>query len=434
MVMAKNVIILGAQWGDEGKGKIIDWLTDDVAAVVRFQGGHNAGHTLWVNGVKTVLRLIPSGILHPQVKCFLGNGVVISPRALQQEVGELVARGIEVKSRLGISFACPLILASHIALDQAREKKRGVNAIGTTGRGIGPAYEDKVARRAIRVGDLLQSKENVTTQVKELLEYHNFQLKHYYLCDEVSLEQTLEEVFAFADFVKDMMVDVASALNAISKSGKNILFEGAQGALLDVDHGTYPFVTSSNTTAGAASTGTGVGVRYFDEVLGVAKAYVTRVGAGPFVTELFDEVGAKLAEIGHEFGSVTGRPRRCGWFDAVALQRSAMLSSLSSLCITKLDVLDTFTEIKLCTAYRHGDEILTEYPMDAAILAQCQPIYEVWPGWQISTANVRSLEDLPIAARNYLARIETLVGLPMSILSVGPERDSTIMISKQSIF
>ncbi|MES2204456.1 MAG: adenylosuccinate synthase [Pseudomonadota bacterium] len=429
--MAKNVIILGAQWGDEGKGKIIDWLTDDVAAVVRFQGGHNAGHTLWVNGVKTVLRLIPSGILHPHVKCFLGNGVVISPRALQQEVGELVVRGIEVKSRLGISFACPLILASHIALDQAREKKRGVNAIGTTGRGIGPAYEDKVARRAIRVGDLLQSKEKVTAQVTELLEYHNFQLKHYYLCDEVSVEQTLEEVFAFADFVREMMVDVAYELNAIAKVGKNILFEGAQGALLDVDHGTYPFVTSSNTTAGAASTGTGVGVRCFDEVLGVAKAYVTRVGAGPFVTELFDEVGAKLAEIGHEFGSVTGRPRRCGWFDAVALQRSAMLSSLSSLCITKLDVLDTFSEIKICTGYRYKNTVLTaqSFPMDSAVLAECEPVYEVWPGWKASTANARSLTDLPIEARNYLARIEVLVGLPISIFSVGPERDSTIRIS-----
>lgn len=430
ITMAKNIIILGAQWGDEGKGKIIDWLTDDVAAVVRFQGGHNAGHTLWVNGVKTVLRLIPSGILHPNVKCFLGNGVVISPRALQQEVGELVARGIDVKSRLRISPACPLILASHIALDQARERKRGVNAIGTTGRGIGPAYEDKVARRALRVGDLLQSNEAVIAQVKDLLEYHNFQLKNYYLCDEVSIEQTLEEVFAFAGFVKEMMIDVASALDTISKAGQNILFEGAQGALLDVDHGTYPFVTSSNTTAGAASTGTGVGVRCFDEVLGVAKAYVTRVGAGPFVTELFDEVGAKLAEIGHEFGSVTGRPRRCGWFDAVALQRSAMLSSLSSLCITKLDVLDTFDEVKICIAYRYGDETLTGFPTDAAILAQCQPIYEKWPGWKTNTTNVRSFNDLPLEAKNYLSRIETLVGVPMSILSVGPERDSTLSISK----
>ncbi len=431
-----NVVVVGAQWGDEGKGKIIDWLTDDVAAVVRFQGGHNAGHTLWVNGVKTVLRLIPSGILHPQVKCFLGNGVVISPRALQQEVGELVARGIEVKSRLGISFACPLILPSHIALDQAREKKRGVNAIGTTGRGIGPAYEDKVARRAIRVGDLLQSKEKVTAQVKELLEYHNFQLKHYYLCDEVSVEQTLEEVSTFAEFVREMMVDVASALSAISKSGKNILFEGAQGALLDVDHGTYPFVTSSNTTAGAASTGTGIGVRCFDEVLGVAKAYVTRVGAGPFVTELFDDVGAKLAEIGHEFGSVTGRPRRCGWFDAVALQRSAMLSSLSSLCITKLDVLDTFDEIKICTGYRYQNTVLTAetFPMDSAVLAQCQPIYEIWPGWKTSTTKARSLADLPEATRNYLARIETLVGLPISVFSVGPERDETIWMPGYAFF
>lgn len=434
--MAKNVIILGAQWGDEGKGKIIDWLTDDVAAVVRFQGGHNAGHTLWVNGVKTVLRLIPSGILHPHVQCFLGNGVVISPRALQQEVAELVARGVEVKSRLGISPACPLILPSHIALDQAREKKRGAAAIGTTGRGIGPAYEDKVARRAIRVIDLCQSKEMLTTQVTELLEYHNFLLKQYYFTDEVSVDQTLEEVFLFADFVKDMIVDVASALNELSKAGENVLFEGAQGALLDVDHGTYPFVTSSNTTAGAASTGTGVGVRAFGEVLGVAKAYVTRVGAGPFVTELFDEVGAKLAEIGHEFGSVTGRPRRCGWFDAVALQRSVMLNSVSSLCVTKLDVLDTFEEIKICVGYEYRGEIFTAatLPIDPAILAQCQPVYEVWPGWKESTAHVRTLAELPQAARNYLAQIEALVGLPISVFSVGPERESTILISNQVIF
>lgn len=434
--MAKNVIILGAQWGDEGKGKIIDWLTDDVAAVVRFQGGHNAGHTLWVNGIKTVLRLIPSGILHPQVRCFLGNGVVISPRALQQEVGELVARGIDVKSRLGISPACPLILPSHIALDQAREKKRGAAAIGTTGRGIGPAYEDKVARRAIRVIDLFQPKEVLITQVKELLDYHNFQLKHYYLTDEISVEQTRDEIFACADFIKEMVVDVANALDAIAKAGKNILFEGAQGALLDVDHGTYPFVTSSNTTAGAASTGTGVGVRCFDEVLGVAKAYVTRVGAGPFVTELCDDVGAKLAEIGHEFGSVTGRPRRCGWFDAVALQRSAMLNSFSSLCITKLDVLDTFADIKLCTGYQYQDAIFTAetWPMDASILAQCQPIYETWPGWQVSTASVRSFADLPQAAKNYLARIEALVGLPISVFSVGPERSETIGVSGYTMF
>ncbi len=434
--MAKNVIILGAQWGDEGKGKLIDWLTEDVAAVVRFQGGHNAGHTLVVNGVKTVLRLIPSGILRPHVKCFLGNGVVISPRALQQEVGELISRGVEVKARLGISPACPLILPSHIALDQAREKKRGAMAIGTTGRGIGPAYEDKVARRAIRVVDLLQTENALTAQVTELLGYHNFLLKHYYLVEEISVEQTLEEIFEFADFAKDMIIDVAGALAHLSKAGKNILFEGAQGALLDVDHGTYPFVTSSNTTAGAASTGTGVGVRNFDAVLGVAKAYVTRVGAGPFVTELFDDVGAKLAEIGHEFGSVTGRPRRCGWFDAVALQRSAMLSSLSSLCITKLDVLDTFAEVKICTAYRHGNAVLTaaNFPMDSVTLAQCEPIYETWPGWQTSTADVRSLAELPKEARNYLARIEALIGLPMSVLSVGPGRESTILVSGQKIF
>lgn len=408
--MKKNTIIIGAQWGDEGKGKIIDWLTDDVAAVVRFQGGHNAGHTLVVNGVKTVLRLIPSGILHPHVRCFLGNGVVISPAALQQEINELVSRGIDVKSRLGISFSCPLILSSHIALDQARERKRGAKAIGTTGRGIGPAYEDKVARRAIRIADLFQTKEVLTQQVEELLEYHNFLLKNYYVTEEISVTRTLEELFQFADFVSPMAIDVAAALDAISRAEKNILFEGAQGALLDVDHGTYPFVTSSNTIAGAASVGSGVGVTRFTEVLGVAKAYVTRVGAGPFVTELFDDVGSEIAKRGHEFGSVTGRPRRCGWLDAVALQRSAMLNGFTSLCITKLDVLDTFAEIKICTEYHSAIE----------------PVYEVWPGWQTSTSHVRSFDKLPQAARNYLKRIEELIGLPISILSVGPGRESTL--------
>ncbi len=431
--MSKNVIILGAQWGDEGKGKIIDWLTDDVAAVVRFQGGHNAGHTLWVNGVKTVLRLIPSGILHPQVKCFLGNGVVISPRALQQEVSELVARGIDVKSRLGISVACPLILASHIALDQAREKKRGAKAIGTTGRGIGPAYEDKVARRAIRIGDLRQSKDLLSAQVTELLEYHNFLLKNYYHAEEVSVEHSLEEVFGFAEFVQGMMMDVTSALDALHHAGKSVLFEGAQGALLDIDHGTYPFVTSSNTTSGAAATGTGVGVSCFETVLGVAKAYVTRVGAGAFVTELADEVGAKIAEIGHEFGSVTGRPRRCGWLDAVALKRSVMLNGFNRLCITKLDVLDAFDEVKICVAYQHGNQIFTaaNFPSDVSCLSECQPIYETLPGWKTSLSHVRQFSDLPVAVKSYLARIEALVGVPIEIVSVGPERDQTMLVSSE---
>lgn len=434
--MSKNVVILGAQWGDEGKGKIIDWLTDDVAAVVRFQGGHNAGHTLWVNGVKTVLRLIPSGILHLGVKCYLGNGVVISPRALMQEINELVTRGIDVKTRLGISVACPLILSSHVALDQAREKKRGINAIGTTGRGIGPAYEDKVARRAIRVADLCQPTEVLAKRVEELLEYHNFLLKNYYLANEISVEETLQEVFEFAEFIQGMTVDVASTLHQLRQTGKNILFEGAQGALLDIDHGTYPYVTSSNTIAGAASVGSGVGLRNFDVVLGVAKAYVTRVGAGAFVTELQDDTGAKLAEIGHEFGSVTGRPRRCGWLDAVALQRSAMLSGFTCLCITKLDVLDTFSEIKICTAYRYGDTVFTAetFPLDIAILEQCQAIYEVLPGWKVSTKNIQSFAALPIEAKNYLLRIEELIGLPISILSFGPERKDTIFMPERIIF
>lgn len=414
--MKKNIILVGAQWGDEGKGKIIDWLTADVAAVVRFQGGHNAGHTLMVNGVKTVLRLIPSGILHAHVQCFLGNGVVISPAALRQEMTELMVRGIEVASRLRISAACPLLLPSHVALDQAREKKRGAEALGTTGRGIGPAYEDKVARRALRVADLFQATAALSQQVTELLEYHNFLLKNYYATAEISVAAVLSELLSFADFIQHNVADVAAELHALGQADKTILFEGAQGTGLDIDHGTYPFVTSSNTLAGAASVGSGVGITAFTDVLGVAKAYVTRVGAGPFVTELFDDIGIEIAQRGHEFGSVTGRPRRCGWFDAVALQRAALLNGFTRLCITKLDVLDTFAEIKLCIAY-------TSHTSDPNTVA---PIYETWPGWQTATTAVRSWAELPSAAKNYLARIEVLSGLPISILSVGPERASTL--------
>lgn len=433
--MTKNVVILGAQWGDEGKGKIIDWLTEGVAAVVRFQGGHNAGHTLWVNGIKTVLRLIPSGILHPHVRCLLGNGVVISPKALQQEIQELVGRGIDVLSRLSISKACPLILPSHIALDQAREKKRGMNAIGTTGRGIGPAYEDKVARRAIRIGDLLQSKDNIILKVKELLDYHNFLLKNYYHVAEISLEKTLEELFAFSDFIQSIIVDVSSIIYDLNRSGKDILFEGAQGTLLDIDHGTYPFVTSSNTISGAASTGAGVGINSFQTVLGVAKAYVTRVGAGPFVTELADEVGDMMAKVGHEFGSVTGRPRRCGWLDLVALKRSSILNGFNALCITKLDVLDGFDEVKLCTAYRYKNELLplNEFPSDILFLEQCEPVYETLPGWKVDTSSIKMLEHLPKELKTYLKRIEAFIDLPIDIISLGPDREQTIRISNVSL-
>ena len=369
-----------------------------------------------VNGVKTVLRLIPSGILHAHVQCFLGNGVVISPAALQQEITELMARGIEVTSRLRISAACPLLLPSHVALDQAREKKRGTEALGTTGRGIGPAYEDKVARRALRVADLFQATAVLSQQVTELLEYHNFLLKNYYVTAEISVAAVLAELLSFADFIQHNVADVAAELQALAQADKTILFEGAQGTGLDIDHGTYPFVTSSNTLAGAASVGSGVGITAFTDVLGVAKAYVTRVGAGPFVTELFDDIGIEIAQRGHEFGSVTGRPRRCGWFDAVALQRAALLNGFTRLCITKLDVLDTLAEIKLCIAY-------TSHTSDPNTVV---PIYETWPGWQTATTAVRSWAELPSAAKNYLARIEAFSGLPISILSVGPERASTL--------
>lgn len=427
--MGKHVVILGSQWGDEGKGKLVDWLTDKVAAVVRFQGGHNAGHTLIIDGEKTILRLIPSGILHNHVRCLIGNGVVISPNALMQEVAELQSRGIDVFSRLGVSESCALILPSHIALDQAREASKGKAAIGTTGRGIGPAYEDKVARRAVRFGDLSNPK-FFSEKLKELMDYHNFILTQYFNQPEISYTETLNELNVFAEKFNALKTDVTAELAELRKQDKNILFEGAQGALLDIDHGTYPFVTSSNTTAGAASTGSGFGPCYFNEVLGIAKAYMTRVGAGPFVTELFDEKGELLAKKGHEFGSVTGRARRCGWFDAVATKRSAIVNSLSGLCMMKLDVMDGLPEVKICVAYQCKGKTLSMPPVEIENLELCVPVYETLPGWpEGSTQGITEYEQLPIAARNYLKRIEEIIEVPIIAISTGPERKETILLS-----
>ena len=425
--MGKNVVIIGAQWGDEGKGKIVDLLTESAAAVVRFQGGHNAGHTLVINGRKTVLHLIPSGILREGVHCLIGNGVVLSPTALLAEIDRLEAQGVAVVDRLRISEACPLILPYHIALDQAREKARGERAIGTTGRGIGPAYEDKVSRRAVRLGDLFQ-RERFAAKLGEVLDFHNFVLRHYFQAETVDFQQVLEETLAMAERLRPLAADVTELLDAHRRRGDNMLFEGAQGALLDIDHGTYPYVTSSNTTAGGAATGTGLGPRYLDYVLGITKAYATRVGGGPFPTELFDETGEYLADRGHEFGSTTGRRRRCGWFDAVALRRSILNNSVTGLCVTKLDVLDGLDSIRMCVDYRCGVERLDHVPLGAEALAACEPIYEEMPGWRDSTFGVRRYEDLPAAARAYLRRIEELADAPIDIISTGPDRADTIVL------
>ncbi|MCP5451553.1 MAG: adenylosuccinate synthase [Candidatus Competibacteraceae bacterium] len=425
--MGKNVVIIGAQWGDEGKGKIVDLLTESAAAVVRFQGGHNAGHTLVINGHKTVLHLIPSGILREGVRCLIGNGVVLSPTALLAEIDRLEAQGVAVADRLRISEACPLILPYHIALDQAREKARGERAIGTTGRGIGPAYEDKVSRRAVRLGDLFQ-RERFAAKLGEVLDFHNFVLRHYFQAETVDFQQVLEETLAMAERLRPLAADVTELLDAHRRRGDNMLFEGAQGALLDIDHGTYPYVTSSNTTAGGAATGTGLGPRYLDYVLGITKAYATRVGGGPFPTELFDETGEYLADRGHEFGSTTGRRRRCGWFDAVALRRSILNNSVTGLCVTKLDVLDGLDSIRMCVDYRCGVERLDHVPLGAEALAACEPIYEEMPGWRDSTFGVRRYEDLPAAARAYLRRIEELADAPIDIISTGPDRADTIVL------
>ncbi|NNC77084.1 MAG: adenylosuccinate synthase [Woeseiaceae bacterium] len=424
--MGKNVVVVGTQWGDEGKGKIVDLLTDRAAAVVRFQGGHNAGHTLVIGGKKTVLHLIPSGILRDGVSCLIGNGVVLSLDALVKEANALVANGVPVFDRLKVSPGCPLILPSHAALDSAREKARGAAAIGTTGRGIGPAYEDKVARRALRVSDLFV-REKFASKLGEVLDYHNFLLKNYYKAATVDFAQTLDEALEAAEVVAPITADITQILNDLATQDKSILFEGAQGTFLDIDHGTYPFVTSSNTVAAAASTGTGVGPRNLDYVLGIVKAYTTRVGAGPFPTELFDDLGAHIARVGAEFGATTGRPRRCGWFDAVALRRSIVNSSVSGLCVTKLDVLDELETIQICVGYEIGGEPISGIPVLVDRFAECKPVYEEHPGWQSSTVGVKTFSDLPAKAQAYLARIEDLAGIPVDIISTGPDREQTII-------
>jgi adenylosuccinate synthase len=424
--MGRNLVVIGLQWGDEGKGKIVDLLTDQVDAVVRFQGGHNAGHTLVIGGKKTILSLLPSGILHPRVQCLIGNGVVLSLEALFKEADTLIGEGIPVFERLKVSPSCPLILASHVALDRAREQARGANAIGTTGRGIGPAYEDKVARRALRVADLFH-RERFAAKLGEILDFHNFVLQRYFQAPPVDFQQVLESNLALGERLKPLVADVTGILERLSIEGRNVLFEGAQGAMLDVDLGTYPFVTSSTTTAGGAAAGTGLGPRRLHAVLGIVKAYATRVGAGPFPTELFDEFGEHLSRVGHEFGSVTGRRRRCGWFDAVALRRSIVHSSCSSLCVTKLDVLDGLDTIRVCVGYDIDGQTALTPPLLSEHFGACRAVYEDHPGWKESTVGITRYQDLPVNARAYLERLQALVEIPISIISTGPERDQTII-------
>ena len=429
--MGKNVVILGTQWGDEGKGKIVDLLTERVAAVVRFQGGHNAGHTLVIDGKKTVLHLIPSGILRKKVKCLIGNGVVLSPDALLAEIRGLEENGVPVRERLRISPACPLILPIHVALDKARELARGSSKIGTTGRGIGPAYEDKVSRRGLRLEDLM-SADLFADKLAEVMDYHNFVLTHYHRAAAIDVAESVEACLRMAEELRPMVADVGGLLHDYRRRGENILFEGAQGALLDIDHGTYPFVTSSNTTAGSAASGSGFGPLYLDYILGITKAYTTRVGSGPFPTELFDDTGHHLAKKGHEFGATTGRPRRTGWFDAVSLRQSVRLNSLSGLCLTKLDVLDGLSSIQICVDYHGADGSDNAIPRLAADYEAMTPIYESLPGWSESTLGTRSLDTLPRNARAYIDRIEQLVEAPIDIISTGPDRDETIVLN--SIF
>ena len=425
--MAKNVVVIGTQWGDEGKGKVVDWLTDHAQGVVRFQGGHNAGHTLVINGKKTILRLIPSGILREGVACYIGNGVVLSPSALLQEIDELEAAGVAVASRLRISGACPLILPYHVAIDQARETAKGADKIGTTGRGIGPAYEDKVARRAIRLQDLFNP-QRFAEKLREVLDFHNFVLQHYLKAKPVDFQQTHDDTLAFAPRLAPMVADVSSELYRAAAAGRSLLFEGAQGSLLDIDHGTYPFVTSSSCVAGSAAGGAGVGPQMLHYVLGIAKAYSTRVGSGPFPTELEDAVGEQLRQKGNEFGSVTGRPRRCGWFDAAVLKRSIQINGLSGLCITKLDVLDGVECIKLGVGYRVGGTTLDIFPAGADASSQCVPIYEEMPGWSESTVGISDYKALPANARAYLSRLEQICGVPVDMISTGPDRNETIVL------
>jgi len=434
-MMGKSVAVLGCQWGDEGKGKIVDLLTDDVSAVVRFQGGNNAGHTLVIDGNITVLHLIPSGVLREHVDCLIGNGVVVSPDTLEDEIKSLEKMGMDVRGRLYISGACPLVLPYHIELDKVREAALGKAALGTTGRGIGPVYEDKISRRAIRVIDLLDEK-RLSEKLEEVLAYHNFMLEHYYRVAPLSFDNIFNKSMQYGKFLKPLIADVSEMLYQYRQAGKNILFEGAQGSHLDIDHGTYPFVTSSNTTAGSVATGSGFGPRYIDRILGITKAYTTRVGAGPFITELTKEMGvegAQLAERGHEFGATTGRPRRCGWLDLVALRRSVQINSLSDLCLTKLDVLDTFKTLRVCTHYQNkAGETFHLPPIAAEAYDELTPVYEDLPGWESNTKGIQAFDDLPKAAIAYIEYIENLAEVPISIVSTGPDRIETIV--RQPLF
>jgi adenylosuccinate synthase len=425
--MAGNVVVIGTQWGDEGKGKIVDWLTDRADAVVRFQGGHNAGHTLVIGTRKTILRLIPSGILRPAVACYIGNGVVVSPQALLTEIDELQQAGVEVGGRLTISGSCALILDYHVALDRAREAHRGNDPIGTTGRGIGPAYEDKIARRAVRTQDLFDER-RFAERVREALQYHNFVLTRYLNAESVDAERVIDSTLKLGVRIRPMVADVSYRLDQAIKNGQRLLFEGAQGSLLDVDHGTYPYVTSSNTVAAAAAVGAGVGPQQLNYVLGITKAYTTRVGSGPFPTELTEDIGEHLRQRGQEFGSVTGRPRRCGWFDAAALRRAVQLNGATGLCVTKLDVLDGLPTVRLCTGYRYDGRAVDILPFGADAVARCEPVYQDFAGWSQSTHGVRAWSDLPVGARSYLNRLSELAEVPIDLISTGPERDQTIVL------
>jgi adenylosuccinate synthase len=425
--VGKNIVVVGTQWGDEGKGKIVDLLTDRVAGVVRFQGGHNAGHTLIIDGEKTVLHLIPSGILRDGVDCIIGNGVVVHMPSLLEEMDALIAKGVDVERRLKISAACPLILPSHIALDLAREAALSAGKLGTTGRGIGPTYEDKVARRGLRVSDLFD-RDTFTERLHASLEFHNFVLEHYYKQPVVEAGPVIEEWLVMAERIRSMVIDTAGYLGEMHERGANLLFEGAQGTLLDIDHGTYPYVTSSNTTAGAAATGSGIGPTSIDGVLGIVKAYTTRVGSGPFPTELFDDMGKHLAKMGAEFGATTGRPRRCGWFDAVATRRAVLNSGISGLCVTKLDVMDGLETVKICIGYRLDGESLDVPPVRVDRYAECEPVYEELPGWGQSTVGITDHGALPEAARRYLDRIQEVLGVSVDLISTGPDREETIIL------
>ena len=431
----RNVVVVGTQWGDEGKGKIVDWLTDQAEGVVRFQGGHNAGHTLIIGGKKTILRLIPSGIMRAGVACFIGNGVVLSPEALFKEIGELESVGIDVQKRLFISDATTLILPYHIAIDQAREARRGAGKIGTTGRGIGPAYEDKVGRRGLRVQDLFEPAA-FADRLRDNLDFHNFVLTQYLGAAAVDFQQTLDTMLSYADRLKPMVTDVSRRLYDVNRAGGNLLFEGAQGTLLDIDHGTYPFVTSSNCVAGAASAGAGVGPQQLNYILGITKAYCTRVGSGPFPSELYDadnparqeQVGVTLANVGKEFGSVTGRPRRTGWLDAAALRRSIQINGVTGLCITKLDVLDGLDEVQLCVGYKVDGKDVDILPRGASLVAACEPVYETFAGWKESTIGITQWDALPKSAQAYLSRVQEVAGVPIDMVSTGPDRDETILL------